>query len=67
MRVYCSCKRVALAVVLFHQLLLFLYFMGALDLNSDQPAPQPLSTTPTTPGTFIYLFISSFSYYFVIQ
>ena len=56
MRVYCSCKRVALAVVLFHQLLLFLYFMGALDLNSDQPAPQPHSTT--TPGKFIYLFIS---------
>ncbi|ELR21744.1 uncharacterized protein ACA1_384800 [Acanthamoeba castellanii str. Neff] len=45
----CSFKRVALALVLFHQLLLFLYFMGVLDLNSDQPAPQPLST-PTTPG-----------------
>jgi hypothetical protein len=48
---------VALAVVLFHQLLLFLYFMGALDLNSDQPAPQPLST-PRQPGKFIDLFIS---------
>jgi hypothetical protein len=50
---------VALALVLFHQLLLFLYFMGALDLNSDQPAPQPLST-PTTPGNFIYLSIYSY-------